>query len=75
MSRPTDESAHRGRFRDYDPVELALFASYRDKRASYRPAGCKRRGRCWVELGPRGFSYAGCLECRQLPRAIPLANP
>jgi hypothetical protein len=51
---------------------LALFAAYREMRALYRPAKCKRRGKCWVELGPLGLGPRGtCLECCQKPEATP----
>ncbi len=57
--------------RQYTEEQLALFARYRDVRASCAPQGCTRGERCWVEAGPPCIDTGSnvCIGCRKTPRS------
>jgi hypothetical protein len=48
----------------YSADEMALYAAYRDQRATVRPTACIGSAECWVELGPPGTGrYGRCGVC------------
>lgn len=71
-------STERTKFnRVYSEDELALFARYVDRRAACRPKACTRGPRCWVALGPPGYTSnrklknGACVECGGAPGVHP----
>jgi len=57
--------------REYTEDQLALFARWRNVRATCRPANCCGGGNgCWVEGGPAAIrsDNSQCVLCRQVPR-------
>ena len=60
--------------RDYTEDDLALFARYQAAREDHQPHGCTGGPRCWVKLGPPGYTCqmnsnnGGCRECGSGPR-------
>ena len=74
MTAPLGRPA--GDTRAYTDYELALFARYRDQRASVRPLCCQGGPACWVELGPPGTVKDGrCRACHGLARYLPKEAP
>jgi hypothetical protein len=65
-----------GPHREYSPEQLAIFARYKEQRASVRPLACQGGKSCWVELGPpalattSGASVGTCLKCRGSARQL-----
>lgn len=58
--------------RKYSEEQLAVFARYRDNRATCQPRECNGGPDCWVENGPPRISPHGhCIGCHGLPRIAP----